>query len=177
MFLTLKIVLLWTLITHVDNVLKAIYSVIVILDALKMRPTMIMCVVKINTSLTEFVLIVVLLSKIVKNVTMKHVSNVSQNISEKLMAQIAHYVEAQWLDVKNVTTQFSVQDVPMDTLCNKIEMDQLFYLMETVLSVMKIVLLAMRRESIVQAAIQVTHWARQELVFLQTNSISLYCWI
>lgn len=118
---------------------------------------MIMCVVKINTSLTEFVLIVVLLSKIVKNVTMKHVSNVSQNISEKLMAQIAHYVEAQWLDVKNVTTQFSVQDVPMDTLCNKIEMDQLFYLMETVLSVMKIVLLAMRRESIVQAAIQVTH--------------------
>ena len=118
---------------------------------------MIMCVVKINTSSTEFVLIVVLLSKIVKNATMKHVSSVSHNISEKLMVQIAHYVEAQWLDVKNVTTRFSVQDVLMDTLWNKIEMDQSFYLMESVLSVMKIVLLAMRRESIVQAAIQVTH--------------------
>jgi len=73
------------------------------------------------------------------------------------MVQLALYVEAQWLDVKNVTTRFSVQDVLMGTLWNKIEMGQLFYPMESVSNVMKIVLLVMRRESIVQAAIQVTH--------------------
>lgn len=112
-----------------------------------------MCVVKINTFLTEFVQIVALLLKIAKNVTIKHALNANPNTSERLMGQLAHYVEALWLDVKSVITQFSVHDVLMDTLWNKIETDQLFYLMETVSSVMKIVLLAMRKESIVQAVI------------------------
>lgn len=129
----------------------------VTLDVYKMKLMTIMCVVKINTSLTEFVPIVVLLLKIVKNVTIKHALSASQNISDRLMEQLAHYVEVLWLDAKSVTTQFSVHDVLMDTLWNRIEMDRLFCLMETVSNAMRIVLLAMRRESIVQAAILVTH--------------------
>ena len=125
----------------------------------------IMCVVKINTFLTEFVRIVALLLKIAKNVTTKHALNANLNTSERLMEQLARYVEALWLDVKSVITQFSVHDVLMDTLWNKIETDQLFYLMEIVSSVMKIVLLAMRKESIVQAVILGILWARQELAF------------
>lgn len=69
------------------------------------------------------------------------------------MELLAHYVEVQWLDAKSVTTQFSVHDVLMDTLWNRIEMDRLFCLMETVSNVMKIVLLVMRREYIVRVAI------------------------
>lgn len=125
----------------------------VTLDVYKMKLMTIMCVVKINTSLTEFAQIVVLLLKIAKNVTIKHALNVSQNISDRLMEQLAHYVEVQWLDAKNATTQFSVHDVLMDTLWNRIEMDRLFCLMEIVSSVMKIVSLAIRRESIVRVAI------------------------
>ena len=112
-----------------------------------------MRVVKINTFLTEFVQIVALLLKIAKNVTTKHALNANPNTSERLMEQLAHYVEVLWPDVKSVITQFFVPDVLMDTLWNKIETDQLFYLMEIVSNVMKIVLLAMRKESIVQAVI------------------------
>ena len=121
----------------------------VTLDVYKMKLMTIMCVVKINTFLTEFVQIVVLLLKIAKNVTIRHALNASQNISDRLMEQLAHYVEVLWLDAKSVTTQFSVHDVLMDTLWNRIEMDRLFCLMETVSSVMRIVSLAIRRESIV----------------------------
>lgn len=95
----------------------------------------------------------VLLLKIAKNVTIRHALNASQNISDRLMEQLAHYVEVLWLDAKSVTTQFSVHDVLMDILWNRIEMDRLFCLMETVSSVMRIVSLAIRRESIVQAVI------------------------
>ena len=125
----------------------------VTLDVYKMKLMTIMCVVKINTFLTEFVQIVVLLLKIAKNVTIRHALNASQNISDRLMEQLAHYVEVLWLDAKSVTTQFSVHDVLMDTLWNRIEMDRLFCLMETVSSVMRIVSLAIRRESIVRVAI------------------------
>ena len=76
----------------------------VTLDVYKMKLMTIMCVVKINTFLTEFVQIVVLLLKIAKNVTIRHALNASQNISDRLMEQLAHYVEVQWLDAKSVTT-------------------------------------------------------------------------
>lgn len=138
---------------------------------------MTMCVDKINTFSTELVKHVVWLSKIVKNVTTILVSNVNQNISENKMEQLAHYADLLWLDVKSAIILFSVQDVLMVTLWNKIEMVQLYCLMEIALNVIQIVLLAIRREFIVQVVIVDIHWVQQELVFQQINSILLYYWI
>lgn len=73
------------------------------------------------------------------------------------MEQLAHYADLLWLDVKSVIILFSVQDVLMVTLWNKIEMVQLYCHMEIVLSVMLIVLLAIRREFIVQVVIVDIH--------------------
>lgn len=73
------------------------------------------------------------------------------------MEQLAHYADLLWLDVKSAIILFSVQDVLMVTLWNKIEMVQLYCLMEIALNVIQIVLLAIRREFIVQVVIVDIH--------------------